>query len=105
MKKPGNYMKPNNDKVGMLVRKYGKSETTDEFEEELLDLIVKQAKFNAEKKNSPRSWLAVAIMAFAILLNIAFLVYYNPFSLNPTVFVSTIAFVFGLWGLIGIYQK
>lgn len=98
-------MKRNDDKIGLLVRKYGQSETTEKFEEELLDLIVEQAKFNATKKKSPGSWLAVSIIAIAITLNVGFLVYYNPFSLNPALSISTISFIVGLWGLIWIYQK
>ena len=93
------------DNIGLLVRKYGTAETSDKFSNDLVDIVIKQQEAKAVKQNSSGDWLAYSIIGMAVVLNLVFLVYTNPFSINPAFYISVSCFVLGLWGLIVICQK
>jgi|SRR5688500_15640866 hypothetical protein len=98
-------MKHKDDNIGLLLRKYGSIEATDKFSNDLVNVVIKQQEAKAIKQNSPSAWLAYSIIGMTVVLNLAFLFYTNPFSINPVFYISVCCFILGLWGLIVICQK
>jgi hypothetical protein len=93
------------DNIGLLLRKYGTIETSHKFTNDLVEVIIKQQQAKAVKQNSSRDWLAFSIIGMAVVLNLVFLFYTNPFSINPALYISVSCFILGMWGLIIICQK
>ena len=93
------------DNIGLLLRRYGTAETSDKFSNDLVDSVIQQQEARAVKQSSSRDWLAYSIIGMAVVLNLVFLVYTNPFSINPALYISVACFILGLWGLIAICQK
>jgi len=93
------------EKLGLLLKKYGATKTTDEFADGLVEAALIQYNKRGVSKTSPRSWVAICITSLVIMLHLAFLIYQNPFSINPALYISIGGFIIGLWGLIAICQK
>jgi hypothetical protein len=88
-----------------VLKESGAEKPTKEFSDRLSYIIVQQYKRNPSKEYKAEKWLGKFILSVLVFFNLLFFYYLNPFSVHPELFISVVAFVLGLWGLIGLIKK
>jgi hypothetical protein len=88
-----------------ILKESGLEKPSGQFSDLLTQMIVQRYKRNAAMEYKAEKWLGKFILSVLVFFNLLFLYYLNPFSVQPEFFISVVAFVLGLWGLIGLIKK
>jgi hypothetical protein len=88
-----------------ILKERGLEKPSDQFSNELTQLLVSSYKKNQVAEHGVGKWLGKFILSVLVFLNLLFFYYLNPFSVQPVLFMSLTAFVLGFWILIVLVKK
>lgn len=92
-------------KLRAILKEDGLKKTSEQFSDHLTHSILQHYQKNKREEYTAERWLGKMILGILVSFNISFLLYLIPFSLQPALITSLIAFTLGLWGLIGMIKK
>lgn len=90
------------DKLGNILKTYGLEKPGTSFSHQLAAAVVRQRQAKAQAAFKAGRWLGKVILGILVFFNLLFLCYLNPFPEEPALFISVLAFVGGIWGVIAV---
>lgn len=93
------------EKLRAILKEDGLKKPSEQFSDHLTHSILQHYQKNKREEYTAGRWLGKVILGILVLFNISFLLYLIPFSLQPALISSVIAFTLGVWGLIVLIKK
>jgi hypothetical protein len=93
------------DQLGILLKKHGLMCPSEEYSSQLRNLIVNTYGKRVGEKEVNNNWVVNAIFIMAIVWTLLFLYFFNPFSVQPVLCFSVLAFTIGLTVLIWLIRQ
>lgn len=93
------------EKLRAILKKDGLKKPSEQFSDHLTHSILHHCQKSKREEYTAERWLGKVILGILVSFNVAFLLYLIPFSLQPALITSVIAFMLGLGGLIGLIKK
>jgi hypothetical protein len=93
------------EKLRAILKEDGLKKPSEQFSDQLTHSILQHYQKDKREEYTAERWLGKVILGILVSFNISFLLYLIPFSLQPALITSIVAFTVGLWGLIGLIKK
>lgn len=93
------------EKLRAILKEDGLKKPSEQFSDHLTHSILQHYQRNKREEYTAERWLGKVILGILVSFNVVFLLYLIPFSLQPALITSVIAFMLGLWGLIVLIKK
>lgn len=91
------------DKLQPVLKNDGLEKTSDPFSDQLMHAVLQ--KFEKRPVTELYTWPGKLIAAILLVINAAFLLYLIPFSTQPALITSLMAFILGVWFVILLIRK
>lgn len=92
-------------KLAMILKEEGLERPSDQFSDQLTHSVLRKYEGRRLEEFKVSEWVGKLILGVLVSFNIIFLFYLIPFSIQPVLITSLVAFILGLWGLIGLIKR
>lgn len=93
------------DEFAGILKQQGLDVSSEQFAEHLSRVVMQKYKHRRPAAYKVRGWVGKYIIGLLVLFNLLFLYYLNPFSVQPVITISALAFVIGFWFLIPLMTQ
>lgn len=88
-----------------ILKEDGLEKPSDHFSAQLTHTILQKYQKSKREELKISTWLGPAVLVVLVSFNVMFLFYLIPFSIQPVLITTVVAFILGLWALIALIKK
>lgn len=95
----------NESNIRVILKESGLSKTSEQFATHLSQLIIEQSKTKLAKQYDVNNWVGKVLAGIAFTWLVIFIYYMRPFSIQPAVPITAVAFLLGLWAIFALVTR
>lgn len=93
------------DKLRAILKEDGLEKPTEFFSNRLIQAVVQQQREKEVVAFKAGKWIGKFILGILLSFNLVFLYYLNPWAKQSVLFISIVAFLVGVWGIIAMIKR
>lgn len=93
------------DNLRVILKEDGIEKPTEFFSNRLIQAVVQQQREKEAVAFKAGKWIGKFILGILLSFNLLFLYYLNPLPKQSVLFISIIAFLVGIWGVIAVIRR